>query len=51
MKLVPVTAFVNTGKRSARGTEIWQATHRKDGKDLTCTGSESEVRAWAKNPK
>lgn len=49
MKKAPVVAIFNTGKTSPKGTPIWQATYRKDGKDQTCTGSQSEVTTWAES--
>lgn len=47
MKLSPVASIFPLNKTSPKGVEIWQATVRIGGKDLTCTGSESEVRIWA----
>lgn len=47
MKLAPVASIFPLNKTSPKGVAIWQATVRIDGKDRTCTGSESEVRTWA----
>lgn len=52
MKPAAVTAIHPTGKNTPKGLAIWQGTHRAPGqKDQTCTGSETEVRAWAKAQK